>query len=260
MKEEGLRFEKRLEELDTGLLASIEGQTSLEDRRSLLALHLACRRSHQEFRWLEIGSYLGGSLQALVQDPACIGIDSIDSRPDEPPDERWGTVAYPENSTAHMLSLLGELPNADLSKLRAHDAGTEALDPNEIERPHLCFIDGEHTDEACLRDAEFCRGALRDVGVVAFHDVNLVCRAVSTFLGGLRRDGIAHRSVYLPDVVFAVELGPPTVLSDPAISERQSTNAEGVLSLLLLSDRHRRQLGGRRARVLRRLGLLPGGR
>jgi hypothetical protein len=63
-------FEAQLNELDTSLLDEIESQTSADDKRSLLALHVACRRVHREFRWLEIGSHLGGSLQALVRDPA----------------------------------------------------------------------------------------------------------------------------------------------------------------------------------------------
>src|SRR4051812_41629786 len=100
-----MEFDLQLESLDTALLGVVESETTQEDKRALLALHLACRRRKPEFRWLEIGSHLGGSLQALVQDPACVGIESIDPRPEQFPDERLGTMRYRENSTARMLDL-----------------------------------------------------------------------------------------------------------------------------------------------------------
>src|SRR4051812_45634366 len=118
-------FEAALESLDTALLRKIRSQTTYEDKRSLLALHLACRRTLGSFRWLEIGSHLGGSLQALIRDPACVAIESIDSRPERLSDERIATVAYPENSTQRMVQLLRELPEADVEKLRTYEAESQ---------------------------------------------------------------------------------------------------------------------------------------
>jgi hypothetical protein len=249
-------FEERLESLDVELLGAIHTGLTTEDRRSLLALHLACRRTNSEFRWLEIGSHLGGSLQALVRDPGCTKIDSIDSRPEQIPDERIATVAYPGNSTARMLRLLSDLPDAHMRKVRTHDTGTGQLDPQAFEPPDVCFIDAEHTDEACVRDAEFCRNVLRNDGVIAFHDIFIVYQAVSAFVETLRVTGTPHRLAYLPDNMFAIELGLGELLSDPAIIGRQVLAGSGLLWGLRWNDRYRAVLKGRRARLLRRLGLL----
>lgn len=252
-----MSFAESLEALDPELLAPIESETSPGDRRSLLALHLACRRRHLSFCWLEIGSHLGGSLQALVRDPACEAIESIDPRPEQIADERLGAISYPDNSTARMLELLEALPGADASKVRTHEVGTEALDPESVQRPHVCFVDGEHTDEACARDAAFCLAALKESGVVVFHDIGVIYRAVNAFVETLRARGIPHSLAYLPDSVFAIEIGPRDVLADPAVTGRQLDGGRGVLSMLKQNDRYRALLKGRRARLLRRLRILP---
>src|SRR5687767_2958326 len=200
-------FDSRLESLDPSLLAVIPSQTTEFDRASLLALHLACRQVDGDFGWLEIGSHLGGSLQALVQDPACTGIDSIDPRPLAQDDQRGERFAYPENSTQRMLELLGALPDADLSKLRTHDVAVRDLAPDSLPRPALCFIDGEHTDRAAAEDAAFCRRVLRDEGAIVFHDTGIVYRAVRRFVDGLRAEGVPLQLAYLPDSLFCVELG-----------------------------------------------------
>jgi hypothetical protein len=64
-------------------------QSEPDDRKALLAIHDAVAR-RGPFTYLEIGSYLGGSLQAVVADPRCKHIISIDPRPEAPPDERGG--------------------------------------------------------------------------------------------------------------------------------------------------------------------------
>jgi hypothetical protein len=155
-----------------------------------------------------------------------------------------------------MLRLLGQVEDADVSKVRTHDAGAEELDPTAIEQPNVCFIDGEHTDRACAIDAAFCRRVLRDKGLIAFHDVLLIHGAVDAFVQDLRNDGVQHSLAYLPDLVFAVEIGPPDLLADPALTGRRLENGAGVLWLLDRYGHYRSILKGRRARVLRRLGLL----
>lgn len=99
-------FAQRIEQLDTSLLELIPAQLEEDDRRSLLALHAACSQTYGTFAYLEIGSHLGGSLQALVRDPACTAAISIDPRPAWQPDERGPQFGYSDNSTARMLSLI----------------------------------------------------------------------------------------------------------------------------------------------------------
>ena len=254
-------FAAALESLDLSLFESIESQTTSEDKRSLLALHVACRRKYESFAWLEIGSHLGGSLQTLVRDPRCARITSIDTRPYEQPDERMGFTEdrfrYPENSTKRMLDRLGSVPGANLEIVRTYEVGTEVLDPEAIDPPQVCFVDGEHTNEACARDADFCRRAVRDRGVIAFHDIGVIYGAVAAFVDQLTTEGIPHRTAYLPDAIFAVELGVGGLLEDHIVVSRRLLDGNGVLGLLKSNDRYRAFLQGRRARLLRKLGMIP---
>ena len=62
-------FEKRLEKLDLSLFEKIESQSVPEDKESLLACQFAVRELRSGYNYLEIGSYLGGSIQPyLFQD------------------------------------------------------------------------------------------------------------------------------------------------------------------------------------------------
>jgi hypothetical protein len=211
-----LDIAERVRDLDTRLFDPILAQSDQDDRRALLALHEGAASRYGSFVYLEIGSYLGGSLQAHVRDPRCVGIISIDPRPEAPPDKRTGTWTYEGNTTAHMLGLLGELPGADLSKLTTFELGTEALSVDALPmRPHYCFIDGEHTDEASLRDGRFCAEALGGRGVIAFHDDQVVRGGIEAFLQEAWGD--VSMAVPFSGSVFAVELGGAGMLRSDAV-------------------------------------------
>jgi Methyltransferase domain len=198
-------FERRLEHLDTSLFERIDSQTTEPDRRSLLALHAAVAEQGP-FDYLEIGSHLGGSLQSLVLDARCRSIVSIDTRPPYQPDDRGGVYHYEDNSTARMLDLLRAIPGADVAKLTTIERGTDELTPAELPvRPQFCFIDGEHTRGAALRDARFCLQALSGDGVIAFHDSNVVMPGIEDFVALL--SDRPHDAFQLPDSVYVVELG-----------------------------------------------------
>ena len=95
------------------------------------------------------------------------------------------------------------------------EESTEEIVPGDIARPDLCFIDGEHTHGAALRDARFCRAVMQGAGVIAFHDFNVVERAIVRFLResrGPRRTFLLHTSV------FVVELGSEApLMRDPRV-------------------------------------------
>lgn len=55
----GPSIEDRVENLSTDLFASIPSQTSVKDRRSLLAVQRSTARRFGRFAYLEIGSHLG---------------------------------------------------------------------------------------------------------------------------------------------------------------------------------------------------------
>lgn len=206
----------RVDRLDLSLFDQIEGAcASSADRRSLLAVHAAVA-ARGEFSYLEVGSYHGASLQSFIVDPRCQSIVSIDRRDAVSPDgRREGAVPYPDNTTAGMLERLSRVPGADLDKLSALNSTTEELDPVTL-RVDLCLIDAEHTDAAALRDARFCRRAIRDRGVIVFHDRLIVDRGIQEFLGELSR----YRAYPLAYELFVVELGVPSLLRDPRVRAR----------------------------------------
>jgi hypothetical protein len=124
-------------------------------------------------------------------------------------------VQYEENSTAHMLSKLNELPNADVSKVQSHEASARGLDVASLPRPNYCFIDGEHTDEAAYEDARFCAEALRGDGVIAFHDYDIVHSGIQAFLADHWVD--VTFALAFTGKVFALELGSAGMLRHPLI-------------------------------------------
>jgi hypothetical protein len=230
----------RIDALDITLLEEVPSQTTGSDRRSLLALHSALAALQPGFTYVEIGSHLGGSLQALVRDPRCGTIVSIDPRPPSQPDERGQRFEYEDNSTQRMLDGLAALPGADLSRLRTIEASTEDLDPaallDDVPRPGLCFVDGEHTDEAVVRDARFCRSLVGDAGAVAFHDAWIVHRGLGAYIDELRGEQAWVRPYLLPDSVLVLEFGPPRLLETPVVTEQVRDGFWGFLWLAGLRE------------------------
>ena len=216
----------RVADLDPSLFDPLPSQTSPDDRRALLALHRSVAEAFGRYAYLEIGSYRGGSLQPHVRDPRCGRIFSVDLRPELQPDEMHGAAlcgGYDHVSAASMrASLAGIDPGgaADAGKLvtfecDARDVGGDAVDP----RPHLCFIDGEHTSAAVRSDFAACRRLARPDATVAFHDVPRVVPALGGILRDLTRDGVPHTPLMLPGVVFAIALGEAPTARDPRLRE-----------------------------------------
>lgn len=215
-------LEQEIERLDPLLFSFIESQTTDQDKQALLALHGAVAAKRPFFSYLEIGSYLGGSLQVAMRDPRCECVISIDTRPSDPPDNRGGSWHYDDNSTAHMRTLLNGLPGVDMSKLTTFECGTDALTVEELpSRPSICFIDGEHTDAVALRDARFCAEATGGTGILAFHDYEMIKPAILAFLReawSTIRGAVALTSpVAAGGGVFAIELGDWGLLRSPIV-------------------------------------------
>jgi predicted O-methyltransferase YrrM len=183
-------IDSQLAELDLALFDGIASQTSDDDKRSLLACEAATRTLRPGYRYLEIGSYLGGSLQPHLADPLCSRIYSIDKRPATQPDNSGLTIRFPDNSTERMLATLGEAGHSDLEKLTCVEGETRSLDPSLIDEPvDLCFIDGEHTDRVAKEDFEFCLSAVGEGGAIVFHDAQLIYSALSEVIESLRASG-----------------------------------------------------------------------
>ena len=248
------------------LFDHIPSQTTINDKRALLALHEANRqRTGGNFVYLEIGSHLGGSLQALVLDPACSKIISIDPRPHKFADERGLDLTYHSNSPARMLELLGKIPGADVSKIETFESDTERLMPERISpQPDYCFVDGEHTDAAALRDARFCLKVVNPNGCIVFHDANVVYRGIDLFLAELAATGCAFRPYILPDAVFVIELGTCDMAETEPIKSLLRQNYQAYLFGLKSTEWYRSVLNKplfrklRGTRFVRRIFLVPG--
>jgi predicted O-methyltransferase YrrM len=231
-------FEGRIEALDLSLFDTIESQTGLDDRRSLLAIQRAVRRltGGSGYRYLEIGSHLGGSIQPHLLDPRCTSITSIDKRPLIQPDERGVSFAYEGNSTARMLELLGDVGPTD--KISTIDGSAPEIDGAALSHPvQLCFIDGEHTDRAAVADFELCLAALDDAGAIVFHDAAITYRGIADCL-----ELVAHRApvaYVLPEMVFVVELGGFAIHDDPHVAGALLHNHRAYLFALQFNDQYR---------------------
>ncbi len=217
----GPRVEEMVAALSTDLFAAIPSQTSIRDRRSLLAVQRSTARRFGRFAYLEIGSHLGGSIQPYLLDPRCEAIYSIDPRPASQPDDRSRgcRVGYEGNSTRRMLDRLSELSPARLSVVRCFEADASRVDPAAVEpRPQVAFIDGEHTRRAVMSDFAFCRRVLDPRGTIVFDDFPIVYPAVLDILRSLRRAGERFTAARLEGKAFAVFLDEDVVAGDPFLS------------------------------------------
>jgi len=236
-----LGFDGRLAALDVTLFDSIPSQTTENDKRSLLACQLALRSMVSPYRYLEIGSYLGGSLQTHLMDASCAAIYSIDNRPASQPDNSGLRLRYPNNSTDRMLTNLRAI-DSDQEKVRCLTGDTASVSQELIEPPgaDLCFVDGEHRDETVIQDFEFCRAALRGPGVIVFHDAQLVYTALAEVIATLRESGAEFHAYNLPSTLLVVELGDRPLHRHPAIAAMLIDNHVGYLESLQANDHFRK--------------------
>jgi Methyltransferase domain len=232
---------RRISALDTSLFASIPSESSDNDKRSLLACQNAMRHLRSGYGYLEIGSYLGGSIQPHLLDPLCARIVSIDKRPEEMPDNRGLTYKYPQNTTARMVELLREVEPNQLDKLVCIDGDSSELDPAAVEDSiDFCFIDGEHTDEAVLTDFRFARSVLGDRGAFVFHDAHIVYNGLATIIESLKASDQPFRAYNLPDYLLVIEIGDLPLHRDPQIAAMLVDNHVGYLASLQANDHYRR--------------------
>ena len=150
-------------------------QTMIESALLLLQNYV---RKFKPYSYLEIGSYLGGTLQTHYADPLCIQIYSVDKRQTIVPDARRGTWTY-RGSTQQMLDNLRKNYPDIRRPLKTFDCDASEINISEIiQPPNLMFIDGEHTDQAAFNDFQFCLKVKQPNSIIAFHDTYLVMGAI----------------------------------------------------------------------------------
>lgn len=245
-------FENTIGSLDTSVFDHVYSQLFPEDKRTLLALQKAVRSMQPEYSYLEIGSYMGGSIQPYLLDSRCRRIYSIDTRPHIPPDARGHIQVYPENSTEKMLSLLREVSEANIGKITCFDADASAVDMNSIkEKPTVCFIDGEHTDAAVLSDFAFCRKVLADRGIICFHDANVVFGGLLKIIEHLQAESVRFNAYVLPLHVFVFEFNDFTVHDSPDILPMLINNYTAYIAGLKSMEHYRDVYGSTPVRFIR---------
>jgi hypothetical protein len=199
------QFKSRIEGLDTTFFSQIMSQTTDADKKSLLALQACTRANTEKYIYLEIGSYLGGSIQPHLLDPKCAKIYSIDKRQLVSRDERVEEPGYPGNTQEHMLSLLTALDPKNIGKIECLDGDTRSISPSLIrEAPNLCFIDGEHTPSAVVGDFDFCARVCAESATIVFHDAQTVFRGLRSVVSKLKRCGRKFSAHALSDMVYSI--------------------------------------------------------
>ena len=233
-------FENSINKLDLRLFETIPSQSTDHDKQSLLAVELAVRELAGEYNYLEIGSYLGGSIQPHLLDSKCRRIYSIDKRPHSQPDERGVDYVYQNNSTARMMETLAQV-SENREKITTIDGDSKTVNPSQItDKIQLCFIDGEHTDAAVVSDFKFCLRVLDDNGAIVFHDAQITYNGIADCIKYLDGSGLDFKAYVLPHIVFVVEIGDFPLHKNSAIAERLRDNYHSYLFALQNNDHYRR--------------------
>lgn len=187
----------------------IPSQTAEGDKKSLLSLQNIVRRNVRNYTYLEVGSFLGGTLLPHLADPECRLAYSIDKRPASQLDERGRTYDYVQSSTQVMLATLEQhLPFSAMLKLQTFDLDASALTVEQIAlASDFVLIDAEHTNQAVFRDFLNVYPFTKENSVIAFHDAQYIFDALSNIEAFLAYQKVKHETFVIPDSVFVVLLG-----------------------------------------------------
>lgn len=167
----------------------IESQTSLADKDALLKLRDWVGASGS-YSYLEIGSYLGGSLVPFLGDSRCTRVLSVDDRGRQQHDERGMVFDYCGVTSSDMLARL-KSSGVNVEKLLVFDGSINSYKPSiDLESYQLIFIDGEHTDRSCLRDFLCSRVVASADSIYCFHDSTVVWKAISIINTILAAQGV----------------------------------------------------------------------
>lgn len=229
---------------DISVFDPVPTQLGAEDRRSILAAQGWIAERFGTYAYLEIGSYLGGSLQPHLADPRCEIVYSVDPRPRLMRDERGLLIEYPDNTTDRMIRALKPSYANRLAKLRTFDMDARSLPKDAIApRPRICFIDGEHTDHAVLSDFSVCLDLVEQPGVIMFDDANLVYGALARCIAALKDRQLEHRAYVLPRKIGVIEVGDLQLYRQPDVISMLAT-ATPYLALAETLDPYRQRLVG----------------
>ena len=138
-----------------------------------------------------------------------------------------------------MLELLKEVGPTE--KVTTIDGDTISIKPTDVpDKIDFAFIDGEHTDEAVVRDFRFCLDVLADNGAIMFHDAQITYNGIAASVKYLEEVGRTFRAYSLPNYAFVIEIGDFPMHKNAGVLERLVNNHESFLASLQYNDNYRR--------------------
>ena len=138
-----------------------------------------------------------------------------------------------------MLELLKEVGPTD--KITTLDGDTISIKPTDVaDKIDLAFIDGEHTDEAVVRDFRFCLDVLAENGAIMFHDAQITYNGIASSISHLEASGRKFRAYSLPNYAFVIEIGDFPMHKNGHILERLVDNHQSFIASLQYNDNYRR--------------------
>ena len=153
----------------------IPTQTSQEDKIVILKINNLISSKIKNFIYIEIGSYLGGSLTPFLINNNCKKVISIDHRNQILDDERNENWSYEKITEIMMLKKLKSL-NLNVSKLKMFNGDiSHYKNKNKYD---LAFIDGIHTDKNTFSDFLYVLDGFKKNSIIIFHDSVLIYKAL----------------------------------------------------------------------------------
>jgi hypothetical protein len=169
----------------------IQSQSGLSDRIFLLNSIEFITRFKDQYSYVEIGSFLGGSLTPFLMDQRCTSVLSIDERERILPDERGANFDYAGVTNQKMIDNLHS-HGITTEKLITFDGSIDNMDA-PAETFDLAFIDGEHTDVACFRDFLWVLPMMKQNAIIMFHDSTLVFKALRLIQLYMKKRGLPFK-------------------------------------------------------------------
>lgn len=165
---------------DIATLFPIASQTSDTDKLFLKNVISLLSEKTGSFSYIELGSFLGGTLAPFLVANACSSVLSVDDRERQQPDERGPKYDYAGITSQTMIDNLQKngLPT---SKLKTFDGSIENM-PVSQSKFDLGFIDAEHTDEAVFRDFVYLLEHMKRDCIVMFHDSSLTAKGIANII------------------------------------------------------------------------------
>ena len=219
----------------------VEGQLGSRAIRVLIRVQeLVSARGAYDY--VEVGSYLGRSLQPHLQDEDCRRAVSIDLRPDLTPDERGALETYKGITAQDMIDGLAVYCTPDdLAKLETITDTSDALRAFESAQFDLAFIDGEHTHVAAFRHFMNVLRVMLPDGVICFDDTPLVLTGIRNAVTVLEDLGIPHAMAFGRGDITIIALGAqaqtfiesldPDMTREPARVERSARRRASEVAL-----------------------------